>query len=97
MAVSALVLEAGGDEDLAIAAVLDDAVEDQGGPPTLQTIRRIFGIGLRMSLWSAPTRIANRSRRGASGKSNTWPTFLVHPQMRFSSQSLTNLTQRGQF
>ena len=43
MAVSALVLEAGGDEDLAIAALLHDAVEDQGGPPTLQTIRRMFG------------------------------------------------------
>jgi len=28
MAVSALVLEAGGDEDLAIAALLHDAVED---------------------------------------------------------------------
>ena len=43
MAVSALVLEAGGDEDLAIAALLHDVVEDQGGPPTLQTIRRMFG------------------------------------------------------
>ena len=43
MAVSALVLEAGGDEDLAIAALLHDAVEDQGGPPTLQIIRRMFG------------------------------------------------------
>jgi (p)ppGpp synthase/HD superfamily hydrolase len=43
MAVSALVLEAGGDEDLAIAALLHDAVEDQGGPPTLLTIRRMFG------------------------------------------------------
>jgi (p)ppGpp synthase/HD superfamily hydrolase len=43
MAVSALVLEAGGDEDLAIAALLHDAVEDQGGEPTLQTIRRMFG------------------------------------------------------
>jgi (p)ppGpp synthase/HD superfamily hydrolase len=31
MAVCALVLEAGGDEDQAIAALLHDAVEDQGG------------------------------------------------------------------
>jgi (p)ppGpp synthase/HD superfamily hydrolase len=37
------VLEAGGDEDLAIAALLHDAVEDQGGQRTLQTIRRMFG------------------------------------------------------
>ena len=43
MAVSALVLEAGGDEDLAIAALLHGAVEDQGGAPTLQIIRRMFG------------------------------------------------------
>lgn len=38
-----LVLEAGGDEDQAIAALLHDAVEDQGGLPTLDTIRRLFG------------------------------------------------------
>jgi (p)ppGpp synthase/HD superfamily hydrolase len=31
MGVSSLVLEAGGDEDQAIAALLHDAVEDQGG------------------------------------------------------------------
>lgn len=43
MAVAAIVLEAGGDEDLAIAALLHDAVEDQGGQPTLETIRRLFG------------------------------------------------------
>src|SRR6516225_1975373 len=43
MAVCALVLEAGGDEDQAIAALLHDAVEDQGGLPTLETIRRLFG------------------------------------------------------
>ncbi len=35
MAVSALVLEAGGDEDLAIAGLLHDAVEDQGGAKAL--------------------------------------------------------------
>ena len=43
MAVSALVLESGGDEDLAIAALLHDAVEGQGGAPTLQIIRRMLG------------------------------------------------------
>ena len=31
LAVAALVLEQGGDEDTAIAALLHDAVEDQGG------------------------------------------------------------------
>jgi HD domain len=43
MSVCALVLEAGGDEDQAIAALLHDAVEDQGGRPTLDTIRHMFG------------------------------------------------------
>lgn len=43
MGVCGLVLEAGGDEDQAIAALLHDAVEDQGGLATLETIRHIFG------------------------------------------------------
>lgn len=43
MGVCALVLESGGDEDQAIAALLHDAVEDQGGEPTLQTICHLFG------------------------------------------------------
>ncbi len=43
MSVGALVQENGGDEDQAIAALLHDAVEDQGGKPTLDTIRHLFG------------------------------------------------------
>ncbi len=43
MAVSSLVLEDGGTEDEAIAALLHDAVEDQGGRPTLNRIRELFG------------------------------------------------------
>jgi (p)ppGpp synthase/HD superfamily hydrolase len=43
LAVTALVLEDGGDEDEAIAALLHDAVEDQGGLRTLEEIRRRFG------------------------------------------------------
>lgn len=46
IAVCSLVLEHGGDEDQAIAALLHDAVEDQGGDKTLQTIRRRFGDGV---------------------------------------------------
>jgi len=41
--VAALVLEAGGNEDEAIAALLHDAVEDQGGIPTRNQIRQRFG------------------------------------------------------
>jgi (p)ppGpp synthase/HD superfamily hydrolase len=43
LSVAALVLEAGGDEDLAIAALLHDVVEDCGGAPMLKEIRRRFG------------------------------------------------------
>jgi (p)ppGpp synthase/HD superfamily hydrolase len=43
MAVASLVLEAGGDEDLAIAALLHDVVEDCGGMPRLREISRRFG------------------------------------------------------
>lgn len=43
MAVAALVLEAGGDEEMAIAAFLHDVVEDCGGMPRLREIRRLFG------------------------------------------------------
>jgi (p)ppGpp synthase/HD superfamily hydrolase len=43
MTVSALVLEAGGNEDLAIAALLHDVVEDCGGKPMLEEVRKRFG------------------------------------------------------
>jgi (p)ppGpp synthase/HD superfamily hydrolase len=43
MGVASLVLEAGADEDLAIAALLHDVVEDCGGAPMLKEIRRKFG------------------------------------------------------
>ncbi len=43
LSVCALVLESGGDEDEAIAALLHDAVEDQGGTETLEIIRERYG------------------------------------------------------
>lgn len=43
LAVAATVLEYGGSEDMAIAALLHDAVEDQGGEPRLADIRNRFG------------------------------------------------------
>ena len=41
--VAALAMEHGADEDVAIAALLHDAVEDRGGRPTLERIRARFG------------------------------------------------------
>ena len=43
MAVSALVLESGGTETQAIAALLHDSAEDCGGRPMLDTVRVMFG------------------------------------------------------
>ena len=43
LAVAATVLEYNGDEEQAIAALLHDAVEDQGGAPRLADIRNRFG------------------------------------------------------
>jgi (p)ppGpp synthase/HD superfamily hydrolase len=43
LTVAGLVINDGGSETQAIAALLHDAVEDQGGPPTLEEIRSNFG------------------------------------------------------
>ena len=43
LAVTAIVIENGGSENQAIAALLHDAVEDQGGYATLQKIKEMFG------------------------------------------------------
>ena len=43
LSVTSLVIEYGGDEEMAIAALLHDAVEDQGGRPRLREIQRKFG------------------------------------------------------
>jgi (p)ppGpp synthase/HD superfamily hydrolase len=46
LSVASLVIEGGGTEDQAIAGLLHDAVEDQGGAPTLAVIRERFGDGV---------------------------------------------------
>jgi (p)ppGpp synthase/HD superfamily hydrolase len=43
LAVTAIVIEHGGNEDEAIAALLHDSIEDQGGASTREEIRRRFG------------------------------------------------------
>lgn len=43
LGVASIVIEYGGNEDAAIAALLHDAVEDQGGLPRLREIRKKFG------------------------------------------------------
>jgi (p)ppGpp synthase/HD superfamily hydrolase len=43
LSVTSIVIEYGGDEGMAIAALLHDAVEDHGGKPRLREIQRKFG------------------------------------------------------
>ena len=43
LGVASIALEYGANEDEAIAALLHDAIEDQGGAPTREEIRRRFG------------------------------------------------------
>ncbi len=43
LGVASIVLDYGGDEDMAIAALLHDAVEDHGGRPMLNVIDKVFG------------------------------------------------------
>jgi GTP pyrophosphokinase len=52
LGVCALVLEDGGGEDEAIAALLHDAVEDAGGRPRLDDIRRRFGDRVADIVWA---------------------------------------------
>jgi (p)ppGpp synthase/HD superfamily hydrolase len=52
LGVCALVLEDGGGEDEAIAALLHDAVEDGGGQPRLEDIRQRFGDRVAETVWA---------------------------------------------
>lgn len=52
LAVAAIVLEHGGSEEQAIAALLHDAVEDQGGPETGERIAERFGESVARIVWS---------------------------------------------
>lgn len=46
LAVAALVIEHGGNEDQAIAGLLHDAAEDCGGEPTLREVEKRFGAAV---------------------------------------------------
>jgi (p)ppGpp synthase/HD superfamily hydrolase len=61
LAVAATVLEYGGSEDTAIAALLHDAVEDQGGEPRLSDIRNRFGDRVADVVRSCSDSVANTS------------------------------------
>src|SRR4029077_18534551 len=61
LAVTATVLEYDGSEDMAIAALLHDAVEDQGGEPRLSDIRNRFGNRVADIVRSCSDSVVNTS------------------------------------
>ena len=61
LAVAATVLEYGGSEDMAVAALLHDAVEDQGGGARLSDIRNRFGDRVADIVRSCSDSVVNTS------------------------------------
>ncbi len=62
LAVAATVLEYGGDEDLAIAALLHDSAEDQGGVARLNDVRHRFGERVAMVVAACSDSLADTSK-----------------------------------
>jgi len=55
-------LEEGGDEDVAIAALLHDSAEDQGGKPRLEDVRNRFGDRVANIVKGCSDSLANTSK-----------------------------------
>src|SRR5262245_54661027 len=62
LAVAATVLEYGGDEDLAIAALLHDSAEDQGGEARLEDVRNRFGDRVAWIVQACSDSLANTAK-----------------------------------
>lgn len=62
LAVSALVIEARGDEDQAIAGLLHDAAEDCGGEPVLDVIDQRFGTRVAQTVRGCSDSLATDAR-----------------------------------
>ena len=67
LAVAATVLEYGGDEDLAIAALLHDSVEDQGGKARLEDVRNRFGERVAQIVQACSDSLADTAQGRAQG------------------------------
>ena len=80
MNVCALVLEADGDEDQAIAALLHDAMEDAGGLATLDTIRRLFGdrVAIAVESCSDSTTTDPNEKPPWRGRKEKYLEHLLH-------------------
>jgi len=79
LAVSATVLEYGSDEDLAIAALLHDSVEDQGGNARPEDVRNRFDDRVARVVAACSDRLADMSKgeRKADWQKRK-ETYLAH-------------------
>ena len=99
LAVTATVLEYGGDEDLAIAALLHDSVEDQGGKARLEDVRSRFGERVAHVVEACSDSLADTAKGERSGSERRPISNISVPSMKTfcSSRSRIRSTMRGQF
>jgi hypothetical protein len=93
-------LEYGGDEELAIAALLHDSVEDQGGKARLEDVRNRFGPRVAQIVEACSDSLADTAKErvsllGESIRKLIWniceqpnPTFFAYPlRTRFTTRA----------
>jgi (p)ppGpp synthase/HD superfamily hydrolase len=95
LAVAATVLEYGGSEDMAIAALLHDAVEDQGGEPRLSDIRNRFGDRVADIVRSCSDSVVNTSGGQQKEDKRTRKTrYIEHLEMADKETLLISLSDK---
>lgn len=95
LAVAATVLEYGGSEDMAIAALLHDAVEDQGGEPRLSDIRNRFGDRVADIVRSCSDSVVNSSAGQHKEDSHTRKTqYIEHLKTADQETLLVSLSDK---
>jgi (p)ppGpp synthase/HD superfamily hydrolase len=95
LAVVATVLEYGGSEDMAIAALLHDAVEDQGGEPRLSDIRNRFGDRVADIVRSCSDSVVNTSAGQQKEDKRTRKTrYIEHLEMADKKTLLISLSDK---
>jgi len=95
LAVAATVLEYGGDEEMAIGALLHDAAEDQGGSARLADIRNRFGERVARFVGACSDSLANTA---AGEKRAGWrerkEAYLAHLPTRDPEILLISLSDK---
>ncbi|MBA3913744.1 MAG: HD domain-containing protein [Acidobacteriales bacterium] len=90
LGVASLVLEAGGDEDVAISALLHDVVEDCGGRPMLAEVGRRFGPRV--------AGIVEGCTDNLNGEKPTWrerkEPYLQHLQVASDDERLVSVADK---